>query len=121
MLIKKRFMIVNHRPPHGTLHAWESLDLTLTAAAFEQEVSVVFLDDGVYQLLAGQDTGQIDIKNFAPAFRAFKDHDIHHVYVEAEALSRRGLSTDDLLIDVDLIDTSTLCRLMTEQDIILHF
>ena len=64
MSIKKRFMIVNHRPPHGTLHAWESLDLTLTAAAFEQEVSVVFLDDGVYQLLAKQDTRQIEIRAF---------------------------------------------------------
>ncbi|OGT31684.1 MAG: sulfurtransferase TusC [Gammaproteobacteria bacterium RBG_16_51_14] len=121
MSTKKRIMIVNHRPPHGTLHAWESLDLTLTAAAFEQEVSVVFMGDGVFQLLADQDTSQINIKNFAPAYRTFRDYDIRHVYVEKEALARRGLSSDDLLIDVNLVDTGALCRLMTEQDIILHF
>lgn len=114
-------MIINHRPPHGTLHAWESLDLTLTAAAFEQEVSVVFMDDGVYQLMAGQDTRQIDIKDFSPAFRAFEDFDIHRVYVEATALTHRGLTMEDLLVDANLVDSGTLGKLMSEQDIILHF
>ncbi|MEE8321548.1 MAG: sulfurtransferase complex subunit TusC [Gammaproteobacteria bacterium] len=118
---RKRFMIINHRPPHGTLHAWEALDLTLTAAAFEQEVSVVFMDDGVYQLIAGQDTRQIDIKDFSPAFRAFGDFDIHGVYVEAAAMTRRGLTTGDLLVDANLVDTDALSKLMSEQDIILHF
>lgn len=114
-------MIVNHRPPHGTLHAWESLELALTAAAFDQEVSIVFMGDGVCQLLANQDTGQIGIRNFAPTFRTFEDYGIRQVYAEKEALTRYGVGTDDLLIDIELIDTGALSRMMTKQDIILHF
>ena len=114
-------MIVNHHPPHGTLHAWESLELALTAAAFDQDISIVFMGGGVCQLLTGQDTGQIGIRNFAPAFRAFEDYGIRHVYAEKDALARYGLGPVDLLVDVDPVDTTTLTRMMIEQDIILHF
>ncbi len=46
----KRFMYVNRKAPYGTIYALESLEMVLVAAAFEQDVSMVFLDDGVFQL-----------------------------------------------------------------------
>ena len=52
----KKFMYVNRRAPYGTIYAWESLEVVLIGAAFEQDVSLAFIDDGVYQLTKGQDT-----------------------------------------------------------------
>jgi tRNA 2-thiouridine synthesizing protein C len=49
----KKFMFVNRKAPYGTIYALESLEVVLIGAAFDQDVSVVFLDDGVYQLEAG--------------------------------------------------------------------
>ena len=52
----KKFMFVNRKAPHGTVYALESLEVVLITAAFDQDVSLVFMDDGVYQLKKGQQT-----------------------------------------------------------------
>ena len=46
----KNIMYINRRPPHGTIYAVESLEVVLIGAAFDQAVSLAFLDDGVFQL-----------------------------------------------------------------------
>jgi len=117
----KKCMFVNRRAPHGTLYAWEGLDLALTAAAFEQDVSLVFLDDGVFQLKREQEPEALGFKNFARAFKALPDYGIDAVYVERESLEARGLGTGDLCVPVRLIDADSLGRLMQEQDLFFSF
>ena len=92
----KKFMYVNRKAPYGTIYAWESLEVVLIGAAFDQEVSMAFIDDGVYQLLKGQDTTGIEMKNFSPTYSALGDYDVNKIYVEKESLEERGLSLDDL-------------------------
>ncbi|HQU48176.1 MAG TPA: DsrE family protein, partial [Casimicrobiaceae bacterium] len=48
--VAKKFMFVNRSAPYGTIYALESLEVVLISAAFDQDVSLVFLDDGVWQL-----------------------------------------------------------------------
>jgi tRNA 2-thiouridine synthesizing protein C len=55
--VVKKFLYVNRKAPYGTIYAWESLEVVLIGAAFDQEVSLMFLDDGVYQLTKGQHLG----------------------------------------------------------------
>ena len=62
----KKFMYLNRRAPYGTIYAWESLEVILIGAAFDQEVSLMCMDDGVYQLVKGSDTTESDMKNFMP-------------------------------------------------------
>ena len=52
----KKFLYVNRKAPYGTIYALESLEVVLIGAAFDQDVSLAFLDDGVFQLTKGQDT-----------------------------------------------------------------
>jgi len=117
----KKFMYVNRKPPYGTIYALESLEVVLIAAAFEQDVSMAFLDDGVYQLKKGQDTKGIGQKNFSPTYRALEGYDVEKLYVEAESLAERGLSEDDLLVPVEVMSREALAELMNEQDVILSF
>lgn len=117
----KKFMYVNRKAPYGTIYALESLEVVLIAAAFEQDVSMVFLDDGVYQIKKGQDTQQIGMKNFSPTYRALEGYDVEKLYVEAESLAERGLTEDDLLVPVEVMSREDLARLMDEQDVILSF
>ena len=56
--------------------------MVLIGAAFEQDVTLAFIDDGVYQLMQNQDTSGIGSKNFAPTFRALGDYDVSQIYVE---------------------------------------
>ena len=52
----KKFLYVNRRAPYGTVYSVEGLEVALIGAAFEQDVCMAFIDDGVYQLKKGQDT-----------------------------------------------------------------
>ena len=117
----KKFMYVNRKAPYGTIYALESLEVVLIAAAFDQDVSLAFIDDGVYQLAKGQHTKALDVKNFSPTYRALEGYDIEKLYVEKESLEARGLSEEDLLVDVQLVPAAELAQLMEEQDVVMSF
>ena len=117
----KRILYLNRRAPHGSIYAHEALEALLMAAGFEQVPSVVFMDDGVYQLKLDQSPRALDMKNFAAAFRSLELYDIEPLYVERESLQARGLSADDLLTAVELVSSEELGVLLEEQDVVLSF
>jgi tRNA 2-thiouridine synthesizing protein C len=117
--VVKRFMYVNRKAPYGTIYALENLEVVLIAAAFDQDVSVVFLDDGVYQLKKNQDTAAIGMKNFSNTYRALDDYDVEKIYVEKESLEARGLSADDLIIPVEVVASNELRDIMDQQDVVI--
>lgn len=117
--VVKRFMYLNRKAPYGTIYALETLEKVLVAAAFEQDVSVVFVDDGVFQLKKDQNTDEIGMKNFSPTFRALDGYDVEKIYVEKASLEERGLTEDDLIIDVEVLDNDALQDLMAAQDVIM--
>lgn len=131
----KNFLFVNRKAPYGTIYALESLEVVLISAAFEQNVSLAFIDDGVYQITKGQNSKGIGMKNFSPTYRALGDYDITKLYVSTEALAERGLTPDDLMEltyeDADddyaekpsiiLVDCAQMAAMMAEQDVILSF
>ncbi len=119
--VVKKFMFVNRKAPYGTIYALEALEVVLISAAFDQDVSLAFLDDGVYQIVKGQHTKAIDVKNFSPTYRALEGYDIEKLYVEKESLEKRGLTEADLLVDVQVMGSDEMAKMMAEQDIVISF
>jgi tRNA 2-thiouridine synthesizing protein C len=131
----KKFMYINRKAPYGTIYAWESLEVVLIGAAFDQEVSLAFVDDGVYQLMKGQDTSEVGIKNFSPTYAALGDYDVNKIYIEKESLEARGLTLDDLqhLVwedededyaekdSIRVVTSAELAEIFETQDIVLSF
>ena len=129
----KKFMFVNRKAPYGTVYALESLEVVLISAAFEQDVSLAFIDDGVYQITKGQDTTGIGQKNFSNTYKALGDYEIKKLYVSKESLEERGLTQDDLMDlvweDDDLaekpsiimVNRSEMADVMAEQEVTLSF
>ena len=117
--IVKRFMYVNRRAPYGTIYALECLEVVLVAAAFDQDVSVVFMDDGVCQLKKNQDTTGIGMKNFSKTYGALDDYDVEKIYVEKESLEARGLTAGDLVIAVEVLAADDLREIMVQQDVVI--
>ncbi len=118
---RKRFLCVNRRAPHGTIYALESLEVVLAAAAFEQHVTVLFLDDGVYQLVKGQCTDGLGIKDFSPTYKALETYEVERVVVDADSLNRRGIGVDDLIIPVELVEGEEVGELFDNHDVRLNF
>ena len=117
----KKFLYINRKAPYGTIYALESLEVVLIGAAFDQDVSLAFLDDGVYQIVKGQHTKPIDVKNFSPSFRALEGYDIEKLYVEKESMEARGLKGEDFIVPVKVIGTQEMTDLMQSQDVVLSF
>ena len=131
----KKFLYINRKAPHGTIYALESLEVVLIGAAFEQDVSLAFIDDGVYQLKRNQDTGAIGTKNHSKTYQALGDFDVNKIYVERESLELRGLGVDDLLPltyededddwaekdSIHIVSSEELAEIIDNQDVILSF
>jgi len=131
----KKFLYVNRKAPYGTIYALESLEVVLIGAAFDQDVSLAFLDDGVFQLTKGQNTDGIGIKNFSPTFRALGDYEVTKLFVEQESLDERGLTADDLQEvmyededddwaekpSIRIVSRSEMADIMADQDVVLSF
>ncbi len=117
----KKFMFINRKAPYGTIYALESLEVVLISAAFDQDVSLVFSDDGVFQLKKDQDPESIGMKNFSRTYRALEGYDVEKLYVDKESMEERGLTEDDLLVDVEMLSKEELGNLMNEQDVVLSF
>ncbi|HEC20266.1 MAG TPA: sulfurtransferase complex subunit TusC [Gammaproteobacteria bacterium] len=131
----KKFLYVNRKAPYGTIYALESLEVVLIGAAFEQDVALAFLDDGVFQLTKGQDTGEVGMKNFSPTYKALGDYDVNKIYVEKESLDARGLTLDDLLPltyededddwaekdSIKVVSAAEMAEIMEQSDVILSF
>jgi tRNA 2-thiouridine synthesizing protein C len=132
---KKQFLYINRKAPHGSIYALEALEVVLIGAAFEQDVRLAFLDDGVFQLAVGQDTGGIGTKNFAKTYRALGDYEVRTLYVERESLEERGLEVKDLMPityedadddyaekpSIHVVDRAEMARIIGASDVILSF
>jgi tRNA 2-thiouridine synthesizing protein C len=116
---RKRILVINRKPPHGTIYALESLEIALIASAFDQDVSLAFFDDGVYQLVKNQDTRAIETKNFSPTYRALADYEVKTLLVERESLEARGLGPDDLIVPVEILAADELSRRIGGYDVLL--
>ena len=119
--VVKKFLYVNRRAPHGTVYALESLETVLIGAAFDQDVSVLFVDDGVYQLKKDQAPDSLEMKNFSKTFRALEMYDVEKLFVEKQSLEERGLTSDDMLVDVEVISRDSVKALVDEHDVVLSF
>lgn len=135
MMSTKKFMFINRKAPYGSIYALESLEVVLVSAAFDQDVSMAFLDDGVYQITKEQDTTGILQKNFSNTYKALGDYNVNKIYVEAESLTERGLSKDDLMdlvwededndgiekSSISIVNRQQMAKLMSEQEVTLSF
>lgn len=105
--------------PHLSSHVQETLDQILTTAAFDQSVSVLFLDDGVFQLKSRQDPQTMALKNTAAIFTALELYEITDVFVEAESLAHRGLVLDDLILPARAMPRADVNELIRCHDVIV--
>lgn len=114
-------LFINTKAPYSTQAAKESLDASLASAAFGVEVGLLFLGDGVYQILKGQNPAPDLLKRTAPIFQSLQLYDISKVYVCEEDLVERGLKSSDLLIDVSIISNGEVPSVLTTFDHLLTF
>ena len=115
----KKMMHVVRTAPHGTIYTYEGLEMVLIMAAYDQEISMAFIGDGVFSLKKDQDTTELQIKGFMKTLGVLDDYDVEDIYVDKKSLEERGLTEEDLFIPVQVLDAAAIGKVMAEQDVIL--
>lgn len=116
---RKKILFVLQRAPYGSSSARESLDAALAAAAFEQDVQLLFSGDGVWQLLPDLQADAIAGKDIGKMLQALAYYDIEHVYADAQSLAERGLSAATLAIPVMPLTNHPLRQLFRDADCVI--
>ena len=112
-------LFVMSRSP-GTINAQEGFDALLMGSAFAQ-CSVLFLGDGLYQLLKEQNPEPIGSKNYTKGFSALTDYGVTGVYGSESQLREIGIDSRESSIDVQQLADADINRLLTEHDTVLSF
>jgi tRNA 2-thiouridine synthesizing protein C len=119
---RKKILFISRHAPYGSSLAKDALDAILAASAYDQELSLLFMDDGVFQLLANQDSQEIAQKNFASILPVLPVYEINSIYVHCESLIKRQITINELVLDsVQIIDSKAICSLLAQQDQLLSF
>ena len=113
--------ILMRKAPYGSVYTAEGFRTMMGIAVFEMDISVVFMDDGVYALLAGQDPGQLDMKPLGDGFPMLRDFDVEKFYVHDESLAERGLTTEDLVMEVEVVNGAQIAEILDQAGKVLPF
>lgn len=119
MEVVKKIMHIMRHAPHGNIYTYEGLEMVLIMAAYDQDITLSFIGDGVYALHKHQDTTELEIKGYMKTFSVLEDYDVEKIYVDAQSLRERGLRKEDLIIDVEIKDSYELGKIIDEQDVVI--
>lgn len=107
--------------PYGTSSARDAIDFILTASAYDQEIRVLFIEDGIFQLLSQQKPTQDKQKRIASLISAFEMYDIEHVYFDRVSANERNLEEQQLLDCAKPADQKDIAELINLADTVLSF
>jgi tRNA 2-thiouridine synthesizing protein C len=99
----KSYLFVLRKPAHNGIYVQEMLDIILTTAAFDQSVSILWLDDAVFQLKNQQKPEVLGMKDTAAMFHSLALYDVTDLYTETESLLERGLTLNALCLPVQAL------------------
>lgn len=119
--VRKRALVVTRHSPYGGTLAKSALDLTLAAAAFEQPVDLLFMGDGVLQLLPAQEGKARGSKDMARQLASLPLYDIDHVYADAEAAAQYGIELGAAPLAIQPLEPGAMRSLMQACDLLLGF
>ncbi|MCY4245072.1 MAG: sulfurtransferase complex subunit TusC [Gammaproteobacteria bacterium] len=119
---QKKIACIQRRAPHGSVFAAEGLDLALVAATFDHEVTLVFMDDGVFQLLKNQAPERaLGMRDFCRALGALPQYGCEQVLAERESLNARNVAAADFLIAATVVERAELLEVLAAQDCVIDF
>lgn len=115
----KSMLIICQKTPWSDILAKETLDLALAGGAFDLPISLLFLDDGVFQLLSPQQPNVIEQKDLCANLQALSLFGIEQLLVAEHSLQERGLTTSQLALPTESITKQQLSSLLQQYDVVI--
>jgi len=110
-------LIISRQAPWSGPGAREALDIVLAGGAFDLPIGVLFLDDGVFQLLPEQKATQVQQKDLTANLQALSLFGVEDLYVCGDSLAERGISPAGLNIDtLQLLNAPEISEIIDRYD-----
>ena len=92
----------------------EMIDMILVSGVFDQPTRVLFMDDGVYQLISnGANAGR---KDTARKWTSLPAYEIEEVFADQESVSLRGLLPTQLPDFVKIVNSNEVSEILRSAD-----
>jgi tRNA 2-thiouridine synthesizing protein C len=114
--MSKSMLVISRQAPWSGPGPREALDIVLAGGAFDLPLGVLFLDDGVWQLVGGQQPAQLQQKDLAANLAALPMFGVEDLYVCSASLATRGLQLESLGLPVQCLAESALGALLDRYD-----
>ena len=121
MSAKKSFLFIFQHAPHASLHAKEGFDFALSCAAFDQKVDVLFIRDGIYQLMRKQNTAGIQSKNHSATIDALALYGIENCFYEEDSANTRNIESNELNKACKPLNQKQCSDLISNYDFIFNY
>jgi tRNA 2-thiouridine synthesizing protein C len=112
----KSMLIISRQAPWAGPAAREALDIALAGGAFDLPLGLLFLDDGVFQLLVGQQPAVLQQKDLSANLQALPIFGVEELFVSSRSLAERGLNDAPLILPVERLDDTALTLLLDRFD-----
>jgi tRNA 2-thiouridine synthesizing protein C len=100
----------------------EGQDMALLCASFDHQVTLLFVQEGVLQLRAGQTPERIAQKDYLARLKGLHLFDVDEVWACEHALTKHQLQASDLAVKaVKTATTEQLRTLMAEADHVMVY
>lgn len=117
----KKIGITLRHAPYGSDLSQEALDATLAMGLFGQEITLIFLGDGVFQLLKNQHGDDVHQKSLEKQISAFELYDIERIFVCAHSLEQRSIAPNSLCTNAVCLNPADIQKVLSSQDTLLSF
>lgn len=112
-------LIISRQAPWSGPGAREALDIALAGGAYDLPMTMLFLDDGVFQLAPGQQPAALEQKNLGANLQALPMFGVDDIYACALSLRQRGLATATLTPAAMPLDDQALRELLARHDLVV--
>ncbi len=108
----KKSLIIFSQGPYRSEASKESLDFALGLAAFEQNITLMLVNEGIWNLVTHQ--APTHAKPFTQLFKGLALYDIHHIVVPKSTLVFYQIHEDSLITSVDVLNDDHLSSFLQQ-------
>ena len=115
----KSVLIRMSKSPLNGLISGEQLETAMVSATFEQEVSILFVGDGIFNLLPTKKPKEVAGYNIEKMLLALPTFDVNSLFICERSLEQRQIGAFNLPTNVKLITFEDQRRLIKTTDVVL--
>lgn len=97
--MSRSLLIISRQAPWSGPGAKEALDIALAGGAFDLPIALVFMDDGVYQLVQAQAPALVQQKNLTANVQALALFGVEDLYACSHSLAERSLTSEQFAVE----------------------